>query len=180
MLVLVSTFKTQGYRRGDFNYVPTNEIVKMGSVCDSHGGECGCDRSMVGIFCLKATTTMEVVDIPNLTVEHLADLLRYSDDIAGFNSFPDLERAQASYLEEAEAMAEYARIFGLGSVIEIKGNRMRDRLIDADKDAKLRKTAAYKKAAEAHLRLPNSFQDLIDRAADGRNQARQALKAHLN
>jgi len=65
MKVLVATKETQGQRKNDFCWVPEGEIVKFGFDCDGDAvdGSCGCRRSLVGIQCSKATTTMKVAEV---------------------------------------------------------------------------------------------------------------------
>jgi hypothetical protein len=65
--VLVSTKETQGQRKNDFCFVPEGELMKFGFVCDRDRGRadggCGCNRSLVGLMSLKATTTVKVVSM---------------------------------------------------------------------------------------------------------------------
>lgn len=63
--VLVATHETQGQKPGDFCYVPEGEMVIVTEICSSgeHGSSCGCERSVSGVKCLKATTTFRVEEI---------------------------------------------------------------------------------------------------------------------
>src|SRR4030042_6480117 len=65
MKLLTATSETQGQRPDDFMWCTEGEIVKCGTECDGEeiDGQCGCRRSMVGVQCNKATTTMKVVQV---------------------------------------------------------------------------------------------------------------------
>ena len=64
MKLLVSTRETQGKRASDFCFVPDGEFVVPGHMCgdEKPDDSCGCRRSMVGVYCHKATTTVKVVN----------------------------------------------------------------------------------------------------------------------
>src|SRR3990167_30247 len=65
MKVLVSTRKTQGFRKNDFCFVPEGELVMpdfAGDICGETDGECGCGRALSGVLTRKATTTFVVVE----------------------------------------------------------------------------------------------------------------------
>ena len=63
--VIVSTTETQGQRQNDFCFVPEEEPVAFGIVCDSDvddpDGSCGCSRSLMGFDSKKSSTTFKVV-----------------------------------------------------------------------------------------------------------------------
>lgn len=120
MKVLVSTKETQGKRKNDFCWVPEGELVMYGMECDrgTVDDRCGCRRSMVGVESKKATTTMKVVDRPDMTREYVENAM-----------YAHLETAWAMSREEARAMVEedttllldIAEKAGVGTVVERRG-----------------------------------------------------------
>jgi hypothetical protein len=65
MKILIATKDTQGKRKNDFCFVPEGEpVIPPWITCSNEKADdsCGCQRSMSGIFCHKATTTVKVFD----------------------------------------------------------------------------------------------------------------------
>lgn len=58
--VFVATNATQGQRSDDFTFVPEGELLTHSFECNNP--DCGCTRSLSGVDCLKATTTMKVIE----------------------------------------------------------------------------------------------------------------------
>jgi len=113
MKVLVSTTDTQGHRKNDFNFVPEGELLHFGGRCD--GGHtddnCGCSRSMSGLICHKATTTMKVVNHKDIhNIKELAKLLKTNHD----------RYDKVSALAEARVLAAAAEMFEEGDVLEYR------------------------------------------------------------
>jgi hypothetical protein len=127
MKVLVSTTKTQGARNNDFCFVPEGEILHFGSECDGESvdGGCGCRRSLGGIDCHKATTTMKVVEM-ELTPSGLADKMFEYLRSAGWVS-DDNPRTRRWAQQEADAVIEVAEYFEVGDILERRGRNFRKR-----------------------------------------------------
>ncbi len=120
MRVLKSTTKTQGQRANDFCTVPAGELVLLGGFikCEQDpDGPCGCARSVMGLHCAAATTTFEVTE-SDLTVAELASQI--SECLKPrWNSW-----TEANSLEEAKEIGRIAGGFPVGTVLEIRANRI--------------------------------------------------------
>ncbi|KNZ68650.1 hypothetical protein Tfer_2741 [Thermincola ferriacetica] len=118
MKILVATTETQGQRKSDFCFVPEGEIVTFGFECDSDkdniDGGCGCRRSMVGIDCLRATTTCKVADV-RLTKRQYIQKIQASLNKSGFGRIIDTKK-------EAEELLRIANCFPVGAVVEKRGS----------------------------------------------------------
>lgn len=121
MKILVATKQTQGTRKNDFCFVPEDEIVIFSVECASDGGNpdgaCGCLRSMCGISCRKATTTMKVVDLPGMTVTQFGSMLRKFYEEAFKINIGDAE-AQ----EDARELQKIAIAHRIGTILEKRGS----------------------------------------------------------
>ena len=74
MLVLEATSNRQGERPGDYHWCNDGELAySQGLDCSNPG--CGCARGWAGFDSHRATTTVQVVDRPELTVHDLASAL---------------------------------------------------------------------------------------------------------
>jgi len=120
MRVLVSTRETQGARKNDFCFVPAGEILTFGFQCDNGhvDDHCGCRRSMVGLHCHKATTTMRLVDLPHITINKLAKMIEKSDHDAGFNS--DINDITNWLIEFTDSLKDLP----IGAIMERRGNHL--------------------------------------------------------
>ncbi len=111
--LLVSTTETQGKRTSDFCFVPQNEIVIFGVECSTDGnnpdGGCGCQRSMVGILCGKATTTVKVAKV-DITRVKLKALLR--------GHYPSLHIERATLKREVANLIATASEYSIGAILE--------------------------------------------------------------
>lgn len=70
MKYLVATRETQGERANDFFFCLEGEPVHFGVICDGDSGadsSCGCSRSMIGLSSRKATTTVRVTDVDEMS-----------------------------------------------------------------------------------------------------------------
>jgi len=113
--ILVSTKATQGKRDTDFSYVPENEIVTFSFSCDREtdiDGPCGCLRSMAGIECFKATTTVKIVDVP-LTIDEYTEKLTNYANLAGYGKYPI----------PVKKLLSVSRSYPVGTVLEKRGER---------------------------------------------------------
>lgn len=123
MKLLVSTKKTQGIRKNDFSFVPTGEIVYFGAgKCDNEpaDGHCGCNRSMVGIKCLKATTTM-CVSTRTMSQKDLA-VKFFQSLCSAYPYSPPVEmRKEAG--KQAAHIKLVANSYPVGAILEFRNGR---------------------------------------------------------
>ena len=88
MLVLEATSKRQGEREGDYHWCTDGELAyQQGLECGSPS--CGCERGWAGFDSHRATTTVQVVDRPDLTVIELSSKLARSLCDGGWLEQPD-------------------------------------------------------------------------------------------
>lgn len=125
MLVLEATTKRQGERPDDYHWCTDGELAySQGIDCATPG--CGCNRGWAGLDSHRATTTVCVVNRPNLTVESLAHKLSISLCDGGWISAPDpSDELVTIFVDE---IIEIAAHFGEGAVLEREGawTRLRD------------------------------------------------------
>lgn len=119
MKVLVSTKKTHGQRENDFCFVPEGELVYFGSECTNEktDGRCGCKRSLVGVKCLKGTTTLMVVNM-DATEDDLAEAIHRSWVKGGWSESLRDGRARGRAKRMAKKLVAVASRFRAGSVLE--------------------------------------------------------------
>lgn len=129
MKVLVSTKETQKQRINDFSWVPEGELVTFGSECGrgSVDDHCGCRRSMVGVECMMATTTMKVVERPELTSEKLEEAILSSLVAGGWYEADDPE-AKSWARSAAEELIRLASAFSEGNVVEKRDKKFQQRI----------------------------------------------------
>jgi hypothetical protein len=118
---LVATKDGQGVRKNDFCWVPEGEIVHFPFECDRDRDDvdayCGCRRSMVGIECAKATTTMKVEELDTTEQQVFEKLKRhYMEDW-----LMDEKRAEKMARDELEDLKRIAKTFRAGAVLEKRG-----------------------------------------------------------
>lgn len=125
MLVLEATSNKQGERPGDYHWCVDGELAyRQGTDCSRL--DCGCERGWAGFDSHSATTTVEVVDRPDLSIGDLGALLARSLCAGGWIATPDpKDELVMAYVDE---IAEMASHFGEGSVLERDGEwtRLRD------------------------------------------------------
>lgn len=116
MKLLVATKKTQGQRSNDFCWCNEGELVRFGFACDGEDvdGPCGCRRSMAGMASKKATTTMEIKDVP-ITELEFTHLLAKAYVASGFTMLID------NVEEDAADLVKVAAHFEVGDIIEYRG-----------------------------------------------------------
>jgi hypothetical protein len=115
MQVLVATARTQGSRKGDFNWCVEGELVWIGLVCaddrrDPEGGRCGCARAFGGLNSHRATTTAMVRDLKGFSRADYVEALRSSLEQQGW----PCEVAEG----EADELLEVARSWPAGTIVE--------------------------------------------------------------
>lgn len=128
MKILTATKLTQGQRKNDFCFVPQGEIVTFSSDCDREAidGKCGCRRSMVGLESLKATTTIQVVDLP-LTQEQLHNLLQKSLQKSGWTRLMNSTEVDELIKQDLTALLGVSNAFAIGTVLERRGSKFQVR-----------------------------------------------------
>ena len=124
MLVLEATSERQGERDDDYHWCTDGELAyQQGISCNRP--DCGCGRGWAGFESHSATTTVEVVDRPDLTVADLAAQLARSLFDGGWLSTPDpSDRMVAEFVDE---IITFANHFGEGAVLERDGEWIRER-----------------------------------------------------
>lgn len=122
---LTSTTETQGKRKNDFCFVPEGEILKFGFEEDGEDidGKCGCRRSMVGIDCFKATTTMKVTEL-NLTEDDLVNLIVDSENKAW-----GIKVSAEDVKDDVKEIIRIASLFPADTILEKRGNKIGQRSI---------------------------------------------------
>ncbi len=127
MKILVATRETQGRRPNDFCWAEEGEIVTFGSECpdETVDGPCGCRRALRGVRTRKATTTLLVVDRPDVGAGDLARMVAESLVAGGW--YASLEPARAAATEDALRLAEVAFAHAEGTVLERRDDRFRAR-----------------------------------------------------
>ena len=128
MKILISTSKTQGQRKSDFNWTKEGELVKFGFECDTDkrkiDGKCGCRRSMVGLDTAKGTTTFKVID---MSISHKDYVHRIKDSFVktGWGEVGidiiDMSESDAIQLEEI------ANHFSVNTILEKRGDKFVER-----------------------------------------------------
>ncbi len=122
MKALVATTETQGQRENDFCWCEEGELVTFGVECDHRfealDGPCGCRRSMIGLRSGKATTTVRVVDLPELNLWTLANLITaaWKKDAWGRKLTP-LQRRRTA-IKDARNLAFVGEFFPVGTIVE--------------------------------------------------------------
>jgi len=119
MRVLVSTKKMQKQRENDFSFVPENELLYFGFQCSGEkvDGRCGCRRSLVGVKCLKATTTMKVAE-SKLDEEGFAEVLHRAWKKGGFTDSLEDGRTRDHARRMARELVAIAKKYPVGTILE--------------------------------------------------------------
>ena len=125
MNVFVATKIGQGMRNNDFSFVPEGELVRFGLTCDggSVDDACGCSRSMTGMSCHKATTTVLIVD-KDITRERYFDAIRKSFKSAGWAGLMSKKELDNTVKEEGDELLGLASGLKKDVVYEIRGDRI--------------------------------------------------------
>jgi hypothetical protein len=80
MKVLVATAETQGERETDYNWTVEGELVWIQEPCATDmrrlPNACGCGRGFAGLASHRATSTVKVVDRPQLTLAEYTTAIR--------------------------------------------------------------------------------------------------------
>ena len=124
MLVLEATSRRQGERDGDYHWCIDGELAYQQGISCSRP-DCGCERGWAGFDSHRATTTVQVVDRPDLTVAELAAQLARSLFDQGWIATPD--PADRMVVEFVDEIIMFANHFGESSVLERDGEWIRKR-----------------------------------------------------
>jgi len=121
MKVLVTTRRTNGLVEGDYDWTVPGELAWVTMPCDSDladpEGRCGCGRGFGGLMSHRATTTVEVKDLP-ITLEELREALRTSLTDQGWLSPRQTATDQVALLQEVLAdVRDIAAHFRVGDVV---------------------------------------------------------------
>lgn len=126
MLVIEATSALQGARPTDYHFTIDGELAYMQGI-ECSRPDCGCDRGWAGLVSHSATTTVQVVDRPDLSVEGLASEFAVSLFEGGWIGAPDpANHIVAAFVGE---MIECANHFGEGAVLEHEGGEIRTRRV---------------------------------------------------
>jgi hypothetical protein len=122
MKILVATTETQGQREGDFCWAEEGELVSFGSECDHAleplDGPCGCRRSLVGLRTGKSTTTVRVVDWPDLNLWTLGNLVTDAWTRGGWGRKMSRLELRRSAIKDAKNLATVGAYFSVGTILE--------------------------------------------------------------
>ena len=130
MKLLVATTEKQGERDNDFFYCDEGEPVAFPLPCDCGSedpdGECGCQRCMAGLISGKGTTTIKVVDNPNVTIDSSKEL--YNEYMVRSGMIKLLGDDFEEFAnEEIEILIQSADEIPEGTVIEKRGDAFQAR-----------------------------------------------------
>ncbi len=131
MRLLVATRRGQGARPGDFSSCEAGELVMPPvHACDEPvDGPCGCRRSLVGFRTHRATTTIEVADVP-LAMDDLCAMVRESLSEAGWlGCVDDAEVADRWVSDIAWELVQAGARFAVGTVLERRGRTLQVRSV---------------------------------------------------
>jgi hypothetical protein len=130
MKVLVATAATQGTRPSDVCAATAGELVRPPAV--EHPGEpaddgaCGCRRCLVGVDSGQPTTTVQVADRPDLTLDELRRAVLASLHRAGAARPGDCDSETWAAAVAAE-LVDWAARFEVGTVLERRAATLRAR-----------------------------------------------------
>ncbi len=111
MKVLVATAETQGERDTDYHWAVEGELVWIQEPCATDlrrmPNACGCGRGFAGLASHRATSTVKVVDRPELSFDDYTEAIRTSIGDGGWPTewAPDLAVALADFATEWETGA---------------------------------------------------------------------------
>ncbi len=125
MKVLVATSRTQGQRSNDLCLAHEGELVTWGSECapEAHDVDalCCCQRAMIGLTTLDATTTVQVVERV-ITPEGLYRLMAEFHAREGTLSMMCPKEVDALIRQDIEGLRHAVEPFEIGAVLERRGD----------------------------------------------------------
>lgn len=129
MKVLTATNESQGWRSNDYCCTVEGELVVFPPIeCDlaTIDDECGCRRGMMGLASHRATSTIKVLDRPELKRATYFDLV--ADGLREQGYLPDHLRGDPEverWLEDfVDDLVQVASRFDPGTVLERRGDRL--------------------------------------------------------
>lgn len=127
MKVLTATSETQGWRDNDYCFTVEGELVMFPPMeCDraTIDDGCGCHRGMAGLASHRATSTLKVIDRPELDRNEYAQLVAEGLKDQGY--LPDRLRGNPAVEEwlrdSVEELICAAAAFEPGTVLERRGD----------------------------------------------------------
>lgn len=133
MKILVSTAQTQKQRKNDFCFVPDDEMVMFGFICDRDradpDGGCGCGRSMVGVKSKSATTTFTVMEMPDMTRDLYRKAIEQANTSSGWKDAMPADEFEAMVDEDTDELLRVAEHFDVGTVLEKRLEQIQVRCI---------------------------------------------------
>jgi len=124
MNILVATSQSQGAAPNDFCYTVEGELVWFPIPCDSP--TCECKRAMSGLASHRATSTVRVVDRPDITFQELVDAIADSAETQGYQwLFDDVGQFARKQAEELTVVADG---MGPAAVLERRDDYFLERL----------------------------------------------------
>jgi len=124
MKILVATKETQGYMQNDFNDVPDYEPVRFAD---------NINRYMIGIHCIKGTTTIKVINV-NISFNEFYQMIlnsRIKEEqmrsvILNNNDIPPLtDEIKKSLLFDTHEICRIANQYPVGTILEYHSNPTR-------------------------------------------------------
>jgi len=186
MKVLTATQSTQGQRKNDFFKAREGEIVGFVSECDGEAvdGKCGCKRCMVGVASGSVTTTMKVEErdvtigeLEKMMLDYLVSSGWITKERTVTGTQVDSDGVETplpavtlkGYLEEdlkwarnmALDVAEIARGFEVGMVIEKRGATYRERHGESEHAARDAHRQSFKNGEVILFHHPELKTDII-------------------
>lgn len=127
MKVLTATSETQGWRANDYCFTIEGELVIFPAIecdCGTIDDACGCHRGMAGLASHRATSTLKVVDRPELDRMEYFQLV--SEGLKEQGYLPDRLRGDPEVEEWLRDFVEdligSAAAFDPGTILERRGD----------------------------------------------------------
>lgn len=131
MKVLAATNKTQGRRDNDFCWAIEGELVTFPVIeceCGTSDDACGCHRAMAGLASSRGTTTMQVIDRPELDGETYYRLIADGLRRQGYIPKGPMDAEVREWLRDVvRELVVAASIFEPGTVLERRESMLRVR-----------------------------------------------------
>jgi hypothetical protein len=134
MKVVTATSQTQGWRDNDFCWTVEGELLFFAPLECGRGSiddNCGCRRSMAGLVSHRATTTMKVIERPNLNPATYFTLIANGLQSQGYvteelMASPDVNEWVHDLTDE---LIYLAAGYPVGTVLERRGDIIKKRPI---------------------------------------------------
>ncbi len=128
--MLTATNETQGRRANDFCWTVEGELVCFPPIecsCGTIDDGCGCHRGMAGLASHRATTTMKVIERPDLDPKTYSALISDGYQKQGYLNEDLLADAEVrAWLRDAiDELIQLADPWPVGTVLERRGDVIR-------------------------------------------------------